>query len=326
MSQILRFRSPGSPTLARPEGAAYHRPMAGPGDDRIERVLRFIDERYGEDIDLDRLASVACLSRFHFCRAFAARVGESPLERLSRVRVERAAGLLASGPGKVADIAYRCGFGSLSSFNAAFKERMGATPSEYRANGKIPQLRGKAPEDRRSDGEHARATDFARRVLGMNVEVIDFPARDIAYVQKKGDIMAVRPAWDALLAWSAEKGLPGEPGVDFIGMSDDPTLVPAEDLRFYACVSLPDGFAKAPGPVEYDRLEGGLHAVYEFYDRPDRIIFAYGLVIREWMPGSGYERDPARPCCEINLNDPANDPEGKSRLRICVPVRAAPAD
>jgi AraC family transcriptional regulator len=294
------------------------------GDDRIGRVLRFIDERFGEDIDLDRLAEVACLSRFHFCRAFAESVGESPLERLSRVRVERAAALLASGNGKVADIAYRCGFGSLSAFNAAFKARTGSTPSEYRKNGNIQHVHSKARGERSASVEHAQATEFARRALSMNVKVIDLPARDIAYVQKRGDLMDARPAWDALLAWASEKGLLGEGG-DFIGMSDDPTLVPAEDCRFYACATLPERFEKEPGPVEYDRLEGGPHAVYEFYDRSDRIIFAYGLVIEDWMPGSGYERDPARPCCEINLNDPARDPEGKSRLRICVPVRPAPA-
>src|SRR5512145_2398605 len=114
-------------------------------EDRIERVLRFIDESHAEDIDLDRLAAAACLSRFHFCRAFAARVGESPLERLTRVRVARAAELLLSGSAKVADIAYGCGFGSLSAFNAAFKARTGSTPSEYRKNGKIPQVDGKRP-------------------------------------------------------------------------------------------------------------------------------------------------------------------------------------
>jgi AraC family transcriptional regulator len=294
------------------------------GDDRIERVLRFIEESYREEIDLDRLAAVACLSRFHFCRAFAARVGESPLERLSRIRVERAAELLESGGGKIAEIAFSCGFGSLSAFNSAFKARMGSAPGEFRKNGNKPQAQGKPPRERETAAEHTRPNDFARRALSMNVTVIDLPARDIAYAQKRGDLMDARPAWDALLAWAAEKGLLGS-GCDFIGMSDDPTLVPAEDCRFYACAALPEGFAKTPGPVEYDRLEGGPHAVYEFYDRSDRIIFAYGLVIKDWMPGSGYEQDPARPCCEINLNDPARDPEGKSRLRICVPVRPAPA-
>ena len=297
-------------------------------EDRIERVLRFIDERYAEDIDLDRLAGVACLSRFHFCRAFAAIVGESPFERLTLVRVRRAAELLASGRAKVADIAYGCGFGSLSAFNAAFKARTGSTPGEYRKgakNGNIPQVSGKRPGERSAADGHAQGTDFTRRVLSMSVKVIELPSRDIAYVQKRGDVMEARPAWDALLAWSAEKGLAGGPGVDFIGMSDDPTLVPAEDLRFYACVTLPEGFEKESGPVEYDRLDGGLHAVYDFYDRPERIVFAYGLVIKDWMPGSGYEQDPDRPCCEVNLNDPASDPEGKSRLRICVPVRPRPA-
>jgi AraC family transcriptional regulator len=298
--------------------------MAAGDEERIERVLRFIEERYAEDLGLDDLAAIACLSRFHFSRVFAARVGESPFERLSRVRVERAAALLASGEGKVADIAYRCGFGSLSAFNAAFKARMGATPREYRKDGKVPQVLSKRPRESLAGEGHTQVTDFTRRVLSMNVVVVDLPARDIAYVQKKGDIMDARPAWDALLAWASRKGLMG-PGRDFIGMADDPTQVPAEDCRFYACVTLPERFARESGPVEYDRLEGGAYAVYEFYDRSDRIVFAYGVVTKDWMPQSGYEQDPARPCYEISLNDPAGDPEGKARLRICVPVRSRAA-
>ena len=36
---------------------------------------------------------------------------------------------------KIAEIAYECGFNSLSSFNTSFKKLTGITPSEYKNNG-----------------------------------------------------------------------------------------------------------------------------------------------------------------------------------------------
>jgi DNA gyrase inhibitor len=286
----------------------------------VRRVELYIDEHYAEPLDLDALAAVACLSRFRFSRVFAAQTGETVMERLARVRVERAAAALAAGDGKVADIAFGCGFGSLSAFNAAFRSRTGFSPRQFRKEGNIPLERGKDSRESKPSAAHTRPSEFARRVLDMNVRVIELPAMDIAYVERRGDLMEARPAWDRLLAWAADKGLaPSER--QFISMSDDPTLVPPEDCRFYACVSLPDGFERDGHDVEYDRIEGGLYAIYDFYDRPDRIIFGYAIVIKDFLPQSDYEQDSARPCYEANLNDPSRDPEGKCRLKLCVPLR-----
>jgi AraC family transcriptional regulator len=287
--------------------------------DRVKRVERFIEEHYGEILDLDALAAEACLSRFHFSRVFALHTGEGPFEYLGRVRIQSAARELATSDNKIADIAYRCGFGSLSAFNAAFRSRFGSSPSAYRKDSKNRQDLGKDQGESESAIVHARPTEFTRRVLEMNVKVIDLPAMDIAYVRKKGSLLDTRPAWDVLLAWAAERGL-APPAQLYFGIADDPKLVRAEECAFCACVSLPEGFAKDHGPVEYDSLAGGTNAAYEFYDSPDRLGFAYGIIINEWLPSSGYRQDPGRPCIEISWNDLSKDPEGRARVRICVPV------
>jgi AraC family transcriptional regulator len=286
-------------------------------EERIRRVLRRIEEDYADELDLDALAAVACLSRFHFSRVFSAYAGEGPMESLARVRVERAAELLASTGEKIADIAFACGFGSLSAFNATFKARVGATPGEYRKNPR--ELRNESEEPCPASVHTPPRNDFSRRILDMNVAVIEMAEREIAYVYKKGSLLDNRPAWDTLIAWAAERGI-RPPEEFFIGMSDDPTIVPEDECSFYACATLPPGFEKQPGPVEYDSLPGGLYATYEFYDRPDRISLAYGVILRDWLPGSGYAQDSARPCFEISLNDPGSDPEGRARARLCVPL------
>jgi transcriptional regulator GlxA family with amidase domain len=44
-------------------------------DVRLRRVLAYIEEHLAEDISICDLANVACLSMFHFTRAFAATMG-----------------------------------------------------------------------------------------------------------------------------------------------------------------------------------------------------------------------------------------------------------
>ncbi len=290
--------------------------------ERVERALRYIAEHYAEPIDLDRLAAVACLSRFHFSRLFSAYRGVSPMEELARMRIERAAEILRFGGQRVADVAFACGYGSLSAFQAAFKARTGLAPGTYRkAKKSKPQdVSSKPPVERGAAPEHAAGTEFQRKVLSMNVSLKDMSPVEIAFVAKKGSYLETRSAWDALLAWAIPRGLAG-PAQSFIGIpEDDPFSVPAEECRFRACVTLPVGFEKKAGPVEYGRLAGGLHAVHEFYDTVDRIPFGYGIILRDWMPRSGYQFDADRPCLEVCLNDPADDPQGKARVRICVPV------
>ncbi len=57
---------------------------------RIYRARTLIDDTFGVDVDLDRLAQEACISRYHFLRVFAEVTGETPVAYARRRRFERA--------------------------------------------------------------------------------------------------------------------------------------------------------------------------------------------------------------------------------------------
>jgi AraC family transcriptional regulator len=99
---------------------------------RLRRVLDYIEQHLGEDISVGDLAEVACLSVFHFTRAFSASVGMPPHAYLSRRRLERAKALLSKGAVSLSQIAFDCGFSSHSSFTRAFRRVVGATPADFR--------------------------------------------------------------------------------------------------------------------------------------------------------------------------------------------------
>lgn len=99
---------------------------------RLARVLEAIDADLQGDLSLSSLAKVACLSPFHFSRAFKAATGLSPHTFVLRRRIERAQDLLMSSELAIASIAYAVGFSSQSHLNNAFKRETGFTPGAYR--------------------------------------------------------------------------------------------------------------------------------------------------------------------------------------------------
>ena len=99
---------------------------------RLSRVLAYIEEHLAEDITVTELTNVACLSIFHFTRAFAGAMGMPPHRYVSRRRLENAKAMIATGRASLHEIALDCQFSSQSSFTRAFRRATGITPAEYR--------------------------------------------------------------------------------------------------------------------------------------------------------------------------------------------------
>lgn len=104
-----------------------------PGDVlvHLRRARDEIDLRFAEDLNLDRLAATAQLSKFHFLRSFAAVYGMTPLAYLGERRVERAQDLLRTTNLTVTEVCHAVGYSSLGSFSARFREVVGETPSDF---------------------------------------------------------------------------------------------------------------------------------------------------------------------------------------------------
>jgi AraC-like DNA-binding protein len=99
---------------------------------RIGEALRCIEVNAADALDLDTLAGVAAMSKYHFLRTFRHTVGMTPYQFLLGVRMRRAAVRLAMSSAPVSAIAYDSGFGDLSTFNARFRETFGMSPTAFR--------------------------------------------------------------------------------------------------------------------------------------------------------------------------------------------------
>jgi AraC family transcriptional regulator len=99
---------------------------------RLKRVVEFVHAHVDANISLDAMAREACLSRFHFVRAFRQSTGQTPLAYVTAARIARAQELLRQTSSTIEDIALALNFSSSSNFVRTFKREVGLTPSGYR--------------------------------------------------------------------------------------------------------------------------------------------------------------------------------------------------
>ncbi len=97
---------------------------------QIVEAKLYIDSKFKEKISLEKIATQACFSKFHFHRIFKECYNRTPLEYLTYLRLNEAKLLLAKG-NSTKEVCHSVGFESVSSFIKLFKKKELITPSEY---------------------------------------------------------------------------------------------------------------------------------------------------------------------------------------------------
>jgi AraC-like DNA-binding protein/ligand-binding sensor protein len=99
---------------------------------QMTRAREFIAVNYQEDLSLAAVANAVHMSTFYFCKQFKKATGVSFTSYLGRVRIERAKEMLLDPHARVSEVAFECGFQSLTHFNRIFRKLVGESPSNYR--------------------------------------------------------------------------------------------------------------------------------------------------------------------------------------------------
>jgi len=98
----------------------------------VHEVTSFLLQHYRRPIRLDDVAAHVQLSPFHVERTFTHVTGETPRQRLERIRIDKAAHLLRTTEWSNVVIAYDVGYQTPSNFYRVFRRMKGCTPSAYR--------------------------------------------------------------------------------------------------------------------------------------------------------------------------------------------------
>ena len=106
----------------------------GMAPQKLRRAIEYISDQLEQEgeIALAVVAEEVGMSYYHFSRAFKQSMGLSPINYITRQRMERAKRLLAETELPIAEIALRAGFSSQSHFTTSFRRLAGVTPSSFR--------------------------------------------------------------------------------------------------------------------------------------------------------------------------------------------------
>jgi len=99
---------------------------------RIGKVIDHIENNYPENIYIENLSEMACMSKRNFMRTFKGAVGLSPNHYLKQVRLQKAQRLLRQTNKQITDISVTCGFVDSNYFIKCFRQEFGTTPYRFR--------------------------------------------------------------------------------------------------------------------------------------------------------------------------------------------------
>jgi AraC family transcriptional regulator len=275
-------------------------------DERLRRVTAYIHEHLEEDIDLNRLAEIACLSPCHWHRIYRAIRGETIAATVKRLRLHHAAGRLANSAMDLEHIARRAGYGSVHAFSRAFAETYEMPPATFRKSGSH-----KVFQQPRKDSD----------MTALEVEIIDLPQYRLAIIPHKGSYMEIGQAFGQLGNWFGVRNLL-RPDMHMIGVYfDDPYSVAENELRSRAGLTVDADFTCEP-PLEPYETYAGPYARLVHKGPYSNMRSAYQWLYGSWLPQSG--REPAdAPCLEEYFNTPDQVPPPELLTAVCLPLRPA---
>jgi AraC-like DNA-binding protein len=102
-------------------------------EERIGRVLTFLNDHYREQSAVSRLSAIAALSRSSLHRLFKQQTGMTVTAYVTQLRIGNACALLINTDKPIALIGDQVGYRNLANFNRQFKELKALTPRQFRS-------------------------------------------------------------------------------------------------------------------------------------------------------------------------------------------------
>ncbi|TBX98545.1 AraC family transcriptional regulator [Rhizobium laguerreae] len=247
-------------------------------ENRLRRVSAYIHDHLDEELAMERLAEIACMSSYHWHRIYRAIYGETLAATVKRLRLHRAAGEIVRTELTVSEIAKRSGYPNLQSFNhtARYRKEGSHTAFEPSPDGKTKAM--------------------------LDVTIGEIGPIELIGVAHTGSYMQIDKAFETLFGTLYARGL-AKPDMRMIGVYlDDPDLVPEEKLRSIACVT---GAAEVPAAAPFERrtIDGGDYAVLRHKGPYADMAKSYQWLFAEWLPKSGRQLKD-RVMFEEYLNNP----------------------
>lgn len=213
---------------------------------RVNKVIDYIEKHISEELTLAELAKVANLSKFHFQRTFKLITRETPIEYITRKRLEKIASLLIHKTNKsISALSLIYGFQNLSSFSRVFKKHYGFSASELKKNIELQKHLKSSQNSKIGKTSFFPKSYFAREekiktwmASNAEIKVQLLPEISLAYIRHWGNPFTIHEAFDKILAWQNKRSTDQSYGDYFTLFHDNPNLTVDDKMQQSAGVEI----------------------------------------------------------------------------------------
>ena len=103
-----------------------------PDKEEIIKGKEYIDDHWKEEFDLDKLASIVLMSKYHYTRLFKQHMGMTPFNYYKEIKMTKLMEKLCDNNLSITQAFDECGIDYNGNFAKNFKKKLGMTPSRYR--------------------------------------------------------------------------------------------------------------------------------------------------------------------------------------------------
>ncbi len=249
---------------------------------KLGKAIDYIEDNLDKEISYDEAARIACCSPYYFQRVFSYVSGVSLAEYIRRRKMTQAAFELQRADSRVIDVALKYGYSSPTSFNRAFQNVHGITPTAAKLGGNVLQAYPSIQFKIEITGGSAMAYRIVKkpplRIVGIRIPLTS---------DMEENLRIVPEFWKALLQGKQFLEIcslsNGEPrGILGISVYKNP-----KEIYYYIGVA-----ANSPAPAGMYGFEipSATWVIFENDGRfKEDVQSVFKRFYMEWLPFSGYQ-------------------------------------
>ena len=249
---------------------------------KLGAAIDYIEENLEKEISYEEAAHIACCSPYYFQRIFTYVSGVSLSEYIRRRKMTQAAFELQRTDKKVIDIALQYGYSSPTSFNRAFQNVHGITPTAAKARGSILQAYPSIQFSVKITGGSAMAYRIAEKqplhIVGIRISMVE---------DMEENLRIVPEFWKA--AWQGNQlseicKLSNQEPDKILGIS-----VYKSPKEIYYYIGVATNSSAPAGMYEYE-IPASTWVIFENNGRyKEDVQSIFRRFYMEWLPFSGYQ-------------------------------------
>ncbi len=289
---------------------------------RINRVVNYMRTHLDDPLNLQKLADVACISKYHFINVFQKHSGETPFQHLSRVRLEQAIDSLVYFPDlSITDVAHNCGYNNPLAFSRAFAKRYRISPSAYR--NKNSWCFDQYPENQMHTIEYQNLNISIPKIdkIKKTVEIRSWEQTRLAYIRHTGGY-ELKKSFRELINWAKQQDIWNKNSVTVGIVPNHPAVTPIRFCCYDVALPVCDGVVE-DNVVSIQTIPQSTCAVLTLVADAGSGVghAAWDWLIADWLPNSGMVRALEVPCFERYLKYYPDPERSKFLIEFWLPVR-----